>query len=61
MIVVPEAFAAGTVARRGERGRRWLERLPGLVAALCAEWGPTVDGAPTHGGVRPARGRPGRR
>jgi streptomycin 6-kinase len=51
VIVVPEAFAAETVARRGELGRRWLARLPGLVAALCADWGLTVDGAPTHGGI----------
>jgi streptomycin 6-kinase len=51
MIAVPEAFAAGTVARRGELGRRWLERLPGLVAALCADWGLTVDGPPAHGGI----------
>jgi streptomycin 6-kinase len=51
VIAVPEAFAAGTVARRGELGRRWLERLPGLVAALCADWGLTVDGPPAHGGI----------
>lgn len=51
MIVVPEAFAAGTVARCGELGRRWLERLPGLVAALCADWGLTLDGPPAYGGI----------
>jgi streptomycin 6-kinase len=51
VIVVPEPFAAGTVARHGELGRRWLARLPELVASLCADWGLTVDGPPTHGGI----------
>ena len=51
MIVVPEAFAAGTIARRGELGRRWIEQLPGLVETLCADWGLTIDGAPSHGGI----------
>jgi streptomycin 6-kinase len=51
MIVVPERFAAGAVARHGERGRRWLARLPELVAALCADWELTVDGPPAHGGI----------
>ena len=51
MIVVPEPFALGTVARRGEAGRRWIERLPGLVASLCADWGLTIDGPPAHGGI----------
>jgi streptomycin 6-kinase len=51
VIVIPVAFAAGTVARCGERGRRWLEGLPGLVEALCADWGLTVDGPPAHGGI----------
>jgi streptomycin 6-kinase len=49
--VVPESFAARTVARCGDEGRRWLERLPGVVEALCGEWGLTVDGPPTHGGI----------
>jgi streptomycin 6-kinase len=51
VIVVPERFAAGTVARRGEEGRRWLARLPALIEALCAGWGLTVDGQPMHGGI----------
>jgi streptomycin 6-kinase len=51
VIVVPEAFAALTVARCGDPGRRWLERLPALVEALCAGWGLAVDGPPAHGGI----------
>ena len=49
MIVVPEDFASATVAREGAAGRAWIAALPGLVKALCDEWGLLVDGAPMHG------------
>jgi streptomycin 6-kinase len=48
-IRVPEEFAAATVTREGEAGRRWIDRLPDLVTTLCREWGLKIDGAPMHG------------
>jgi streptomycin 6-kinase len=49
MIAVPEAFAAAAVARDGEAGRAWIQRLPGLVAELCRQWGLEADGPVMHG------------
>jgi streptomycin 6-kinase len=49
MITVPEEFARTTTAREGAAGRAWIAALPGVVAALCARWDLTVDGAPMHG------------
>jgi streptomycin 6-kinase len=46
---VPERFAADTLAREGEAGRSWLERLPELVSELCARWDLRVAGDPMHG------------
>ena len=48
---VPAVFAAHTVAREGEEGRRWLTQLPELVQELYAAWGLRPDGAPMHGGL----------
>lgn len=49
MITVPQAFAAETVTREGDAGRRWLEALPGLVEDLCGQWKLVVDGPVMHG------------
>jgi streptomycin 6-kinase len=48
---IPEAFAAATVAREGERGAEWVAALPGIVADLLGRWACTPDGAVMHGGV----------
>jgi streptomycin 6-kinase len=49
MITVPEAFAAATVTREGEAGRKWVAELPDLVAALCEQWNLVVTGPVMHG------------
>ncbi|MCB8942417.1 MAG: hypothetical protein H6658_01450 [Ardenticatenaceae bacterium] len=49
MIVVPQTFAADTVAREGENGRFWIRSLPHLVESLCVQWGLVIDGVPMHG------------
>jgi len=49
--LVPPAFAAWTVAREGDAGRAWIERLPRLVAKACRRWRLVVDGPSTHGHV----------
>lgn len=51
MIEVPEPFANQTVAREGEPGRAWIDRLPRLVDELCSRWGLRVDGPPMHGAL----------
>ena len=47
--VVPDAFAAATIAREGEAGRRWIEALPRQVAPLSRRWQLAIGGAPMHG------------
>lgn len=42
---IPEAFARSMAEVHGEEGRRWVERLPDLVAACAERWSLTV-GAP---------------
>jgi len=37
------------MAGRGPGWAAWVDRLPSLVRGLLAEWGLSVDGAPTHG------------
>lgn len=37
-VVIPPNLAATVVAWEGDRGRAWLARLPGLVAAVAHEW-----------------------
>lgn len=49
MITVPDDFAAATVGREGEAGRRWIDGLPTLVQALCERWSLVVDGPVMHG------------
>jgi streptomycin 6-kinase len=49
MILIPEDFATATVSREGEAGRRWIDHLPSLVAALCQHWDLAIEGAPMHG------------
>ncbi|XRQ15249.1 aminoglycoside phosphotransferase family protein [Actinomadura welshii] len=38
------------LARLGERGARWLEELPGVIAGLRRRWAITVVGPPLPGG-----------
>ena len=49
MIVVPEAFAARTIRRSGEAGRRWVEGLPRQLDCLCTEWELETLGPPRFG------------
>jgi streptomycin 6-kinase len=49
MIIIPQNFAAATVTREGEAGRKWIDELPHLVETLCAQWGLVVDGPVMHG------------
>src|SRR5271165_7096002 len=49
MITIPQEFAEAAIIRDGEEGRLWIEQLPGLVQALCQQWGLVLDGAPMHG------------
>src|SRR5690349_11854536 len=49
MITVPPEFAASTIAREGEPGRVWIDRLPQTVADLCEKWELTPDGPVLHG------------
>jgi streptomycin 6-kinase len=46
---IPEPFAADIVASRGAAGREWLQRLPDVVAGLCADWDLTLEGPPWWG------------
>ncbi|MCL4859590.1 MAG: hypothetical protein KJZ93_09300 [Caldilineaceae bacterium] len=48
-LVVPTAFAAATVKRAGEAGRRWIAELPEMVGGLCRHWNLEVDGPSMHG------------
>ncbi|WP_328306805.1 aminoglycoside phosphotransferase family protein [Streptomyces sp. NBC_00442] len=64
MIVMPEEFARGTVAREGRRGAEWLAELPGVVEELLGRWDCVPDGRVMHGGVGvvvPVRRRAGER
>ncbi len=49
MITVPSAFATAAITRAGERGRQWIDELPGLVETLCAQWDLRIDGGVMHG------------
>lgn len=49
MISIHDAFAQAVIAREGEAGRAWLERLPALVAELCQRWNLEQDGDPIPG------------
>ena len=49
MITVPQAFAAATVIREGDAGRKWIDALPGLVEDLCQHWNLRRDGPVMHG------------
>jgi streptomycin 6-kinase len=51
VIVVPSGFAEWTIAREGDPGREWIDRLPGLVAAYLDRWALTPDGPVLHGYV----------
>lgn len=61
-MVIPEAFSA--YAGRGPEWVEFLDRLPGLVRDLLADWQLTADGPATHGlcalvlPVRTTGGRP---
>ena len=49
--MIPEVFAAGTIAREGEAGAAWIARLPALVEELLDRWDCRPDGPPGHGGI----------
>ncbi len=49
MFTIPPQFAADTIQREGENGRKWLAELPQKVKSLCADWQLTLDGHPMHG------------
>jgi streptomycin 6-kinase len=51
LLSVPPNFAEFTIARAGDTGRAWIERLPDVVADYCRQWSLVVDGAPMHGGM----------
>ncbi|MEU6761330.1 aminoglycoside phosphotransferase family protein [Streptomyces sp. NPDC046853] len=51
MIETPEAFAASTVQREGERGRAWLASLPELAGELLDRWDCEPSAPVTHGQV----------
>ncbi|MGE7439982.1 MULTISPECIES: aminoglycoside phosphotransferase family protein [Kitasatospora] len=51
MIEIPEIFAQSTVAREGERGRVWIESLPGLLDELLQRWNCTPTTPIRHGQV----------
>lgn len=51
MLAVPEQFAADTITREGEAGRRWIAALPGLIRDLCRRWELVIDGAAMHGAL----------
>src|SRR4051794_8110557 len=46
---VPHTFRDMPRWWRDEDGRRWLDRVPELVAERCRLWGLELDGAPWHG------------
>ena len=60
-VVIPAKLARVVVAWEGDSGRRWLARLPSLVAELAAEWDLELDDPFEPGGniswVAPARRR----
>jgi streptomycin 6-kinase len=51
VVVVPDEFASWTIARQGDRGRTWIEQLPGVIAAHLDCWSLTPDGSVLHGHV----------
>ncbi|GAA2607971.1 aminoglycoside phosphotransferase family protein [Streptomyces axinellae] len=51
MIVVPEAFAQGTIEREGEPGAAWLAELPLIVDQLSKRWARVPAGEVLHGRV----------
>lgn len=51
VIVVPNAFAAWTVASRGDAGRQWIDGLPEVVESYLDRWALTPDGSVLHGYV----------
>jgi streptomycin 6-kinase len=60
-LAIPAKLAATVVAWEGEPGRRWLDRLPHLVAEVADAWGLDVGSPFEPGGyiswVAPARRR----
>ncbi|MFB6724436.1 aminoglycoside phosphotransferase family protein [Kribbella sp. NPDC056345] len=49
--MIPEAFAAATTNREGEKGTAWLATLPAIVDELIQRWDCTPDGDWMHGEV----------
>lgn len=48
-IHIPETFAKGVLAERGDAGRAWLDTLPNRFTDICTRWNLEIDGAPAHG------------
>src|SRR5947209_8618637 len=47
MDAVPDDFARATIARAGEAGRAWLDRLPAILDRCAERWGVAL-GPPVH-------------
>ena len=46
---IPPEFVRATIAREGEAGREWVDRLPEIVGNLLRAWGLERDGDVRHG------------
>jgi streptomycin 6-kinase len=51
MIQVPDELAAFHARFRGDAGREWIARLPGLAQGALERWELTLDGEARHGMV----------
>jgi streptomycin 6-kinase len=51
VIPIPAALAAATIAREGQPGKVWIDRLPDLAGSCLRRWKCQRDGAISHGGV----------
>jgi streptomycin 6-kinase len=51
LLVIPERFAADTIAREGAAGAAWIDELPGRTEALMRRWDLVADGPIMHGYV----------
>lgn len=49
VIDIPSEFVARIVAREGDAGREWVDRLPGIVASYLEPWALTSGAPVMHG------------